>query len=99
MSPAPILILALTLAASPVLAQPLEPSPPPGLQAPGAPDMLREGARRVLEGIRRLVDQMPMFEPPRLTPEGDIILKRIRPFPEGEEAKSPETSPHEGVDL
>lgn len=100
MSRASILILALILAAGPVLAQPAEPLPLPlpGPQAPSAPDMLREGARRILEGIRRLVDQMPMFEPPRITPEGDIILKRIRPFPEGEEAKTPDT-PHEGVEL
>ena len=45
--------------------------------------------------IRRSgADGRPMFEPPRVTPEGDIILKRLRPPPlEGEEAKTrePET--------
>ena len=94
------LILALVLAVGPAMAQPAHPAePPPPLLLPNPPDIVREGARRILEGIRRLVDQMPMFEAPRVTPEGDIILKRIRPLaPEGEEAKTPEGS-HEGVDL
>ena len=87
MTRVPALILTILLGAGPVLAEE-QPTP----QSP--PDLMRESARRILEGIRRLVDQMPMFEPPRVTPEGDIILKRLRPPPlEGEEAKTrePET--------
>ncbi len=86
MTRVPVLLLTLFLGAQPALAeQPAPPSPP---------DIMREGARRLLDGIRRLVEQMPMFEAPRVTPEGDIILKRLRPPPpEGEEAKTrePET--------
>ena len=90
------LVLALVFA-GPVSAQPTEPYVPP--QVPNAPDIVTESARRILEGIRRLIDRMPMFEPPRVTPEGDIILKRIRPaFPEADEAKTGEPD-HEGVDL
>ncbi|MBM3545886.1 MAG: hypothetical protein FJX54_02945 [Alphaproteobacteria bacterium] len=100
MSRAPALILAFALAAAPVSAQQSEPPPPLSLEAPSAPDIISEGARRILEGIRRLVDQMPMFEPPRVTPEGDIILKRIRPtFPEGEEARTGGQPAHEGLEL
>jgi hypothetical protein len=94
----PTLILALALAGGPALAQQTEPVPPALPQVPTAPDMIREGARRILDGIRRLVDQMPMFEPPRITPEGDIILKRIRPlYPEAEDARS--APPGEGLEL
>ena len=90
------LVLALAFAV-PVSAQPTEPYAPP--QVPTAPDIVAESARRILEGIRRLIDRMPMFEPPRMTPEGDIILKRIRPpFPEADEAKT-DDSGHDGVDL
>lgn len=91
MTRALVLLLTLLLAAQPALAE--QPAPPT------PPDIMRETARRVLDGIRRLVDQMPMFEAPRVTPEGDIILKRLRPpAPDGEEAKvpPPETG---GVDL
>jgi len=92
------LILALLVAAGPALGQQTEALPPPFPQAPAAPDMIREGARRILDGIRRLVEQMPMFEPPRMTPEGDIILKRIRPlYPEAEDARSEPS--HEGLEL
>jgi hypothetical protein len=92
---AAVLALAIALAAAPAPAQTTDPDPP----APSPPDIMREGARRILDGIRRLVEQMPMFEPPRLTPEGDIILRRIRPvFPEGEKASAPESG-HDGVDL
>lgn len=92
MTRVPVLILTILLGAGPALAeeQPMSQSPP---------DLMREGARRILDGIRRLVEQMPMFEAPRVTPEGDIILKRLRPPPpEGEEAKTrePETG---GLDL
>lgn len=92
-----VLVLAIALSAGPALAQPTEPHMLP--QAPAAPDIVTESARRILEGIRRLVDRMPMFEAPRVTPEGDIILKRIRPtFPEADEAKTGDQG-HEGVDL
>lgn len=91
MTRVPVLILTLLLGAGPVLAE--QPAPP------NPPDLMREGARRILEGIRRLVEQMPMFEPPRVTPEGDIILKRIRPpAQEGEEARVPQPEPG-AVDL
>jgi hypothetical protein len=91
------LVLALAFAA-PVSAQPPEaPYAPP--QVPSAPDIVAESARRILEGIRRLIDRMPMYEAPRMTPEGDIILKRIRPpFPEADEAKTGDSA-HDGVDL
>jgi len=91
MTRASVLLLTLLLGGAPAFAEPPAPVNPP--------DIMREGARRILEGIRRLVEQMPMFEPPRVTPEGDIILKRLRPPPtEGEEAKSREPEPG-GVDL
>lgn len=91
MTRASALLLTLLLGGAPALAE--EPAPA------NPPDIMREGARRILDGIRRLVEQMPMFEPPRVTPEGDIILKRLRPpLTEGEEAKNREPEPG-GVDL
>lgn len=90
------LVIALAFAV-PASAQPTEPYAPP--QVPTAPDIVAESARRILEGIRRLIDRMPMFEPPRVTPEGDIILKRIHPpLPDLDEAKTGDPA-HDGVDL
>ncbi|MBM3533360.1 MAG: hypothetical protein FJX60_10045 [Alphaproteobacteria bacterium] len=94
-----MLVIAALLATGPALAQQqVETVPRPSPEAPSAPDMIREGARRILDGIRRLVEQMPMFEPPRITPEGDIILKRIKPlYPEAEDARSEPS--REGLEL
>ena len=86
------LILALTLASGPVFAE--EPLPLP----PSSPDIIGETSRTFMKGLRRLVDQIPMYEPPRVTSDGDIILKRIHPpTVDGEEARAP----HEtgGVEL
>lgn len=92
-----VLVLAFVLSAGSVSAQPVEPYASP--QAPSGPDIVSESARRILEGIRRLIDRMPMFEAPRVTPEGDIILRRIRPpLPELDEARTPEAA-GEGMDL
>lgn len=90
----PVVVLAAALAVSPALAQPSsEPYP-----IPNAPNIVEESARRIVEGIRRLLDRMPVYEAPRFTPEGDIILKRIPPpVLDGEEAKSIDS--HDGVDL
>lgn len=83
MNRAVVFALALALAGGPALAE-----EPPSL--PLSPDIVEETARTFFKGLRRLVDQIPMFEPPRVTSEGDIILKRIRPpASDGEEAKAP----------
>jgi hypothetical protein len=86
-----MLLLAAVLFAGAARAEPPDPAPP-------APDIVGENIRRFLHGLRRLIDQVPMFEAPRITPDGDILLRRIHPpAPDADEAKVPHE--HDGVDL
>ena len=82
MSPVFAFLLALSLCIGAARAEPVDPAPP-------APDIVGEDFRQFLQGLRRLVDQIPMFEAPRITAEGDILLKRIHPpAADGEAAKA-----------
>jgi hypothetical protein len=89
------LVLALVLAVGAAQAEQPDPLAPPPL-----PDIVGENVRRFLKNLRRLVEQVPMFEAPRITPEGDIILRRIRPpspAPDTDEARI--AHDHDGLDL
>jgi hypothetical protein len=91
-----VLVLVLLLGVGAARAQQPDPPAPP----PPMPDIVGENFLRFLKGLRRLVEQVPLYEAPRVTPEGDIILRRIRPpsaVPEGDEARI--AHEHDGVDL
>ena len=60
------------------------PYPPPAYPAPfpdpRAQDMLIEGAQRMLRGLELLIRSLPTYDPPVITPEGDIIIRRHPPL-------------------
>ena len=54
--------------------------------------LLREGADKLLRAIERMIETMPVYELPEITPEGDIILRR-RPAPEPPPRRTPSPWP------
>ncbi|KAA0688396.1 hypothetical protein [Azospirillum brasilense] len=82
------LVLAGALWAGPVGAA--DTPPPPGGGAPpsGAPstpgEQARQGVELLMKALEGWVRQVPMFAPPEVTPEGDIVIRRLdrsRPAP------------------
>ncbi|WP_094307042.1 hypothetical protein [Azospirillum brasilense] len=64
--------------------------PPPGATppvpgAPGTPgEQARQGVELLMKALEGWVRQVPMFAPPEVTPEGDIVIRRLdrsRPTP------------------
>ncbi|GAA4251239.1 hypothetical protein GBZ26_07125 [Azospirillum formosense] len=57
--------------------------PPPG--APSTPgEQARQGVELLMKALEGWVRQVPMFAPPEVTPEGDIVIRRLdrsRPAP------------------
>jgi len=71
----PAIVLALGLA--------LAPAGPAALAAEQERDetpeqLMREGMERMLRAMELLIEMVPQYEPPELTPEGDIIIRRKR---------------------
>lgn len=59
-----------------------ETPPPPGTTPPpGAPstpgDQARQGLDLLMKALEGWVRQVPMFAAPEVTPEGDIIIRRL----------------------
>lgn len=73
-------------AADPPPASPA-PSPPtgPAMPVPATPgEQARQGLDLLMKALEGWVRQMPLFAPPEVTPEGDIIIRRLdrnRPVP------------------
>ncbi|WP_448207640.1 hypothetical protein [Azospirillum sp. sgz302134] len=78
-------LLAASLAwTAPAFAADTPATPPP---APGTPgDQARQGLDLLMKALEGWVRQMPLYAPPEVTPEGDIIIRRLdknRPAPPG----------------
>ncbi|CAK0753850.1 conserved exported hypothetical protein [Azospirillaceae bacterium] len=60
-------------------------------------DQTVQGLELMMLGLRRMIEQVPFYGPPELTPEGDIILRRIQPLrsvpPQPQPALSPPPRP------
>lgn len=60
---------------------------PPALRAeePAAPsqptpqEQTLQGLDLILQGLKRMIEQVPLYGPPELAPNGDIILRRLSP--------------------
>ena len=71
----PAIVLALGLA--------LVPAGPPSLAAAqereeSPEQLMREGMERMMRAMELMIEMVPQYEPPELTPEGDIIIRRKR---------------------
>ena len=50
-----------------------------------------QGLELVMKGLKGMIEQVPLYGPPEILPNGDIIVRRISPPPPGEPA--PATAP------
>ncbi|GAB4365367.1 MAG: hypothetical protein Kow00114_22560 [Kiloniellaceae bacterium] len=88
--PAALLAFSLALAVSPaVRAQDAAPGKP---QEDSPSEMAREGLEQMLRALRLLVESIPQYELPEVLENGDIIIRRKHPKPEGEEPEIDETA-------
>jgi hypothetical protein len=39
-------------------------------------EMIRDGALRIMEGVRAFIERLPQFLPPEILPNGDIVIRR-----------------------
>ncbi|WP_149470359.1 hypothetical protein [Roseomonas genomospecies 6] len=78
---------------------------PPPSQTPSQPgDQARQGLELLMKALEGWVRQMPLFSAPEVTPEGDIIIRRLdrnRPSePEPRAPRSPDAPvPNAPTDL
>jgi hypothetical protein len=69
--PAAAVLLVALLAAGPASAE--------GAKSNDPEQMIREGAARILEGVRQFIDRIPQYAIPEMLPNGDIIIRRLPP--------------------
>ena len=48
---------------------------------PAARDLLLDGADKLIRALERMILTIPTYDPPVMTPDGDILLKRRRGEP------------------
>jgi len=89
-----MLSVAAVLVTSPTFAETGRPS------EPSATELTMEGLEKLMRGIQRMVEDLPRYDLPEITSNGDIILRRIDP-PRDEQRHPliPPPKPGEGVDL
>ncbi|MCP4329820.1 MAG: hypothetical protein GY791_15440 [Alphaproteobacteria bacterium] len=46
-----------------------------------AEQMMRESVERMLDAMQLFLEAVPQYDPPEMTPEGDIIIRRRNPRP------------------
>lgn len=42
---------------------------------------LDDAVERAIDSLEKLIDRMPMYEAPEVTPDGDIIIRKRKPEP------------------
>ncbi|MEI6985404.1 MAG: hypothetical protein WCK65_04675 [Rhodospirillaceae bacterium] len=47
---------------------------------PSPQDQALQGLGLIMKGLRGMIEQVPLYGPPELAPNGDIILRRISPI-------------------
>lgn len=82
-------LVALLSATGPLVAGPA-PSDRGETAEPSPGELAREGLETVLRALNQMLEELPVYGPPRLTPEGDIIIPRIRPEPDMPPGQDPE---------
>ena len=71
--------LALLLAASLFLSLPaMAQSDQRPNSAEDPAEMAREGAQKIIQGLKLLIDKIPQYEMPVINEDGDIIIRRKR---------------------
>ena len=66
--------------------QPMPPRHDPRYE-PNPQERVIEQADRVLRALQQLLHSIPVFDPPVVTPDGDILIRRRPPLPPAPEAR------------
>ncbi|MEI7608023.1 MAG: hypothetical protein WCJ64_11635 [Rhodospirillaceae bacterium] len=77
-------VIALVAAASVRAGEPASPA------QPTPREQTLQGLDLVMQGLKRMIEQVPLYGPPEMAPNGDIIIRRITP---GSEAPPPALAP------
>ena len=75
----PPLVFLLSLAA-PFPARATDPVP----AQPTPREQTVQGLELIMQGLKRMIEQVPLYGPPEMTPNGDIILRRLSPPADGQ---------------
>lgn len=64
---------------------------PPAPDTPAAPgELAREGLAKLLQALDKLIESVPQYQMPEINENGDIILRRKRPYGPTPPAPSPD---------
>jgi hypothetical protein len=58
-------------------------------------EIIREGAERIMEGVRAFIQRLPQYLPPEILPNGDVIIRRLPP---GDRRRWPHSRPEPEAD-
>lgn len=80
------------------------PAPPPlpfpfpiPFPDPAARDLLLDGADKMLRALELMIQTIPTYDPPVVTPDGDILIKRRRAVPRPPPSRLPAPVPERTV--
>jgi len=69
--------MSVPFAAAMLLAAPAFAADPPAPAAPTPGEHARQGVELLLKALEGWIRQLPSYTPPEVTPEGDIIIRRL----------------------
>ncbi|WP_431859292.1 hypothetical protein [Azospirillum sp.] len=69
--------MSVPLAAAALLAAPAFAAEPPAPLAPTPGEQAKQGVELLLKALEGWIRQLPSYAPPEVTPEGDIIIRRL----------------------
>jgi len=94
MARTPLLTLRLLAAAAAVVSAPLAAlADPPAATGPSPQEQAIQGLDLVMKGLRGMIEQVPLYGPPEVLPNGDIILRRLSPAAPQPPAPAPSIAP------
>ncbi|MEI6558321.1 MAG: hypothetical protein WCO00_07915 [Rhodospirillaceae bacterium] len=89
-----LLLLPLLAALLPTAAPPPARAGEPAAALPTPREQALQGLDMVMQGLRRIIEQVPLYGPPEIAPNGDIIMRRLTPGePKAPEPPSPAAAP------
>ena len=83
---APLVLAVIALMA----AAPVRAAEPPSPAQPTPREQTLQGLDLVMQGLKRMIEQVPLYGPPEMAPNGDIVIRRLTP---GNDAPPPALAP------
>ncbi|MBO6561766.1 MAG: hypothetical protein JJ959_14580 [Nisaea sp.] len=62
-------------------------------------DTIERGAQLVIDGLRAFFASIPQYEPPEVLPNGDIIIRRVKPDAPKQDEKKDGDDGNKGLKL